>query len=143
MKFKSRKDLLFQLVFIGIISLCFGIVLLGMFQREQFNFLWIDVLMILVAGFLFWLYFGTGYHLTPRELKYKSGPISGKIQLDEIREIIKGKTLWSGLKPATARNGLIIRYGKFYDEIYISPDSNDTFLNKILELNDNIKITGE
>ncbi len=56
------------------------------------------------------------------------------------REVIKGKTLWVGLKPATARKGLIIKYGKF-DEIYISPQTNDEFINRLLELNDAIKIT--
>lgn len=48
--------------------------------------------------------------------------------------------MWTGLKPATARNGLIIKYNKF-DEIYISPETNDTFVDKILELNGNIVIT--
>jgi hypothetical protein len=97
-------------------------------------------LVILVVGFLMWLHFETEYELTQTELKYKSGPISGKIEVRKIREIIKGKSLWSGLKPATARNGLIIKYGQ-YDEIYISPKTNDTFVNKILELNSNITIT--
>ncbi len=98
--------------------------------------------MLLVIGFFMWLNFGTEYELTQTELKYKSGPIRGKIEIERINKIIKGKNLWSGLKPATARNGLIIKYGK-YDEIYISPKTNDTFIDKILELNKNIKITVE
>ena len=96
--------------------------------------------MILTIGFLLWIYFGTEYELTKTELKYKSGPIKGKIIIDEITEIIKNKTLWSGLKPATSRNGLIIKYKKF-EEIYISPETNDIFINKILEINKSIKIT--
>ena len=68
--------------------------------------------------------------------------IRGKIEIERIKEIIKGKSLWSGLKPATARNGLIIKYDK-YEEIYISPEINETFVNKILELNNNTKITTE
>tara|TARA_R110000850_G_scaffold215188_3_gene340952 strand:- start:211 stop:507 length:297 start_codon:yes stop_codon:yes gene_type:complete len=98
--------------------------------------------MLAVAGFLIWLGLGTNYELTQTELKYKRGPIRGKIQIDKIHEIIMGKTLWSGLKPATARNGLIIKYEK-YNEIYISPKTNDSFVKKILELNGKIKITNE
>ena len=96
-------------------------------------------ILLLVCGFLLWLYYGTYYELTQTHLKYNCGPIKGNIEIKEIREIIKDKTLWVGLKPATARKGLIIKFGK-YDEIYISPEKNDEFINHILELNDAIKI---
>ena len=144
MKFKSRKDILFQLLGFSIIVFFFGIILFRVFSDgiENYNFMWTDIFMLTVAGFLIWLGLGTNYELTQTELKYKSGPIRGKIEIDKIHEIIKGKTLWSGLKPATARNGLIIKYEK-YNEIYISPKTNDSFMKKILELNDKIKITTE
>jgi len=89
-----------------------------------------------------WSYYGTYYELTQTFLKYNCGPIKGKIQIKEIREVIKEKTLWVGLKPATARKGLIIKYGKF-DEIYISPETNDEFINSLLKLNDAVKITSQ
>jgi hypothetical protein len=144
MKFKSRKDILFQLLGFSIIVFFIGIILFRVFYDgiENYNFMWTDIFMLTVAGFLIWLGLGTNYELTQTELKYKSGPIRGKIEIDKIHEIIKGKTLWSGLKPATARNGLIIKYEK-YNEIYISPKTNDSFMKKILELNDKIKITTE
>ncbi len=142
MKFKSRKDILFQILTFGLSGLFIGIILFQAFSNETVNyeFIWSNILMILVIGFLLWLNFGTEYELTQTELKYKSGPIRGKIEIERIREIIKGKSLWSGLKPATARNGLIIKYDK-YEEIYISPKTNETFIEKILEFNKNIKIT--
>jgi hypothetical protein len=144
MKFKSKKDILFQLLGFSIIGFFIGIILFRIFSDgiENYNFIWTDIFMLTVAGFLTWLGLGTNYELTQTELKYKSGPIRGKIEIDKIHEIIKGKTLWSGLKPATARNGLIIKYEK-YNEIYISPKTNDSFMKKILELNDKIKITTE
>jgi hypothetical protein len=144
MKFKSKKDILFQLLGFSIIVFFIGIILFRVFYDgiENYNFMWTDIFMLTVAGFLIWLDLGTNYELTQTELKYKSGPIRGKIEIDKIHEIIKGKTLWSGLKPATARNGLIIKYEK-YNEIYISPKTNDSFMKKILELNDKIKITTE
>ena len=144
MKFKSRKDILFQILTFGLSGLFIGISLFRIFSNGKINFefIWSDILMFIVIGFLIWLGLGTNYELTQTELKYKSGPIGGKIEIDKIHEIIKGKTLWSGLKPATARNGLIIKYEK-YNEIYISPKTNDSFMKKILELNDKIKITTE
>jgi hypothetical protein len=144
MNFKSRKDILFQLLGFSIIGFFIGIILFRIFSDgiENYNFMWTDIFMLAVAGFLIWLGLGTNYELTQTELKYKSGPIRRKIEIDKIHEIIKGKTLWSGLKPATARNGLIIKYEK-YNEIYISPKTNDSFVKKILELNDKIKITTE
>ncbi|MDG1374171.1 MAG: PH domain-containing protein [Flavobacteriaceae bacterium] len=140
LKFKSKKDFLFQLIILGIVGFCMNIVVLeGMGSGlDKWSFININIL-LLVCGFLLWLYYGTYYELTQTHLKYNCGPIKGNIEIKEIREIIKDKTLWVGLKPATARKGLIIKFGK-YDEVYISPEKNDEFINHILELNDAIKI---
>lgn len=47
--------------------------------------------------------------------------------------------MWAGLKPALASNGLIVKYDA-YEEIYISPESNEDFVKTLLKLNDTIKI---
>ena len=141
MKIKSRKDILFQFLTFGLSSFFVAIILFQVFIKKWDNgSIIVNIIMIATIGLLFWIYFGTEYELTETELKYKSGPIKGKIKIEEITEIIQNKTLWSGLKPATSRNGLIIKYKKI-EEIYISPDTNDIFINKILEINKNIKIT--
>jgi hypothetical protein len=140
-KFKSKKDWLFGLLTFGFNVLFLGFLALRIFGDgvHNYTFLWADVLIVAVCVFLFWLYFGTNYKLTKTALWYKSGPIQGKIEIAQIREIIVGKSMWSGLKPATARNGLIIKYDK-YNEIYISPKSNIEFVERILKLNPEIKI---
>jgi hypothetical protein len=142
MKFKSRKDIVFQVLTFGVSVLFIGVILFQIFSNKAISYEYIlhDILMLLVVGFLLWLNFGTEYELTQTELKYKSGPIRGKIEIQQIKEIVKGKSLWVGLKPATARKGLIVKYGK-YEEIYISPKTNDTFVGKIMEFNKDIKIT--
>jgi hypothetical protein len=141
MKFKSKKDIVFQILTFGLSSFFAAIILYQVVMQKSTNQLIVNgVIMIVTIGFLLWIYFGTEYEVTKSELKYKSGPIKGKIQIEEITEIIKNKTLWSGLKPATARNGLIVKYRKF-EEIYISPKTNDAFVNEILEINKNIKVT--
>ena len=80
---------------------------------------WILALVLATIIFLLWIYFGTRYNVSNKEgLTYRSGPIHGKIKADRIKEIVRGKTLWSGLKPALSRKGLIIRYDT-YNEIYV------------------------
>ena len=142
MKFKSRKDL-FMNTFMFVICGFLGLILLIRIINigySNLNFIFLDLFILASIGFFLWIYFGTEYQLTKTELKYRSGPISGEIKIEQINEIIKGETLWSGLKPATAKNGLIIKYLE-YEEIYISPKTNESFINKILEMNKNIIIT--
>jgi len=140
-KFKSTKDVLFQALILGIVGGCISLIVsVGLATGlDKSSYVTISLL-LLVCAFLLWSYYGTYYELTQKQIKYNCGPIKGKIEIKEIREVIKGKTLWVGLKPATARKGLIIKYGKF-NEIYISPQTNDEFINRLLELNDAIKIT--
>ena len=141
MKFRSRKDILFSIIVFGILAFVIGLTIVGIMKGEmEQNEQWTLIPITLVTGFVLWLYFGTNYELTQNGLKYRSGPFNGKIDISRIREIVKGKTMYVGFKPATARNGLIIKYDK-YEELYISPETNELFIEKILELNGQIKIT--
>ena len=141
MKFKSRKDILFTSVIFGVLIFIIGITVLGILKGEMAeNKRWTLIPIILVVGFVLWLYFDTSYELKEGNFKYVNGPFKGNISVDRIREIVKGKTIYVGFKPATAKNGLIIKYDKF-EEIYISPKTNEAFIKKILELNSKIKIT--
>lgn len=88
---------------------------------------------------ILWIYFDTSYKITEDELYYYSGFVRGKIKISNIREITKGKTMWSGLKPALSPNGLTIRYNRF-DKIYISPENNDEVITNLLRINPEIQI---
>ena len=140
MNFKSRKDVLFYII---IYSITLFIITMAILEINKNGFesyeIWTYIFSIAVIGFIIWTLNSTKYDLTNKHLNYQSGLITGKIQIDSINTIINGKTMWSGLKPATARNGLIIKYNK-YDEIYISPKTNETFICEILKLNKNIKV---
>ena len=70
---------------------------------------------------------------------YKSGPVKGKIEIDSIRKIKMNANLYSGLKPALAFKGIIVYYRK-YDEIYFSPKTNESFVEELLKINNNITI---
>lgn len=142
MKFDSKKDILFSIIILGINAILIGITIVGIIYGEmEKDEYWSLILIIAVVGLLFWLYYGTYYKLSKDDgFIYRSGPFYGKINTERITEIIKGKTLWVGFRPATARKGLIIKYDK-YNEIYISPKTNETFIGKILELNNKIIIS--
>ena len=86
-----------------------------------------------------WAYFGTVYKIEENNLIYRSAFLRGKIAILDIKEIQKGKTMWSGIKPALARNGLIIKYAK-YEEIYLAPENNDEMVADLLKINSEIKV---
>src|SRR5690606_1502773 len=141
MKFESKKDTLFTCFILIINAFLIGVLIsiLGKGAMETHKY-WGVIVILSCVFLLFWLYFGTNYELSKDGFVYRSGPFKGKISLNRITEIVKGKTLWVGFRPATARTGLIIKYDKF-NELYISPKTNESFIEKLLELNSDITIT--
>jgi hypothetical protein len=139
-KFKSRQDALYLSITAGVILF---VLVLTLFDFEKLSFhtnIFIPLLInTFITGFLGWMFFGTSYTLTADYLKYRCGPFFGKIEINKINQIHVNQTLYVGYKPATARNGLIIKYNK-YDDIYISPDDNESFISEILKLNHQIEI---
>lgn len=143
MKFKSRKDKLTIITIYGMISIFIGLFILDYINNGiEKGEIWQYVIILGVIGLLISVVHGTNYELSEKYFKYKCGPINGKIEINKIYEIIKDKTMWVGFKPATARKGLIIKYDK-YNELYISPNTNELFIEKILELNSEIKIKSD
>ena len=140
MKFKSRRDPLFTSIFI-IILLIISWITFEIIQKENLNTSDYISLCIVIGAFIFiaWGFKTTNYEITENHIKYKSGFINGSIDIKNIQSIITDTTLWVGLKPAMARNGLIIRHNK-YDEIYISPETNVTFISELLKRNNTINI---
>ena len=106
------------------------------FREKPFNVLLLFIPLILI----FWIYLDTIYTIENNELIYRSGFLRGKIEILNIKEILEGKTMWSGLKPALAGKGLIIKYNN-YQEIYIAPESNDEMILDLLKINSKIKIS--
>ena len=140
MIFKSRKDNLFNGVIIVVILVLCSVLFFSIFDEvKTTNHIVSIVVNALVLCLLLWVFYGTCYKLSSTTFSYKSGPFKGDIPIKDIHQIIKGKTLWVGLKPATASKGLIIKYNKF-DEVYISPKTNNSFIKEILKHNSTIKI---
>lgn len=94
---------------------------------------------IMIALILFYISSNVEYELGSKMLKYNCGSSNEEIKINSITSISQVKFKYSGSRPALALNGLLIKYNK-YDELYISPDTNEQFINKILEYNKNIEI---
>ena len=139
MKFKSRIDTLTASLIYGSIAVMIIPMAAAVNRKFDVVTLIFQLITFLIAAFLLWMLYGTWYKLTEEVLIYKKGPIKGEIAIKDIHTIVVGKNLWVGYRPATARKGLIIKYLK-YDEIYISPDSNEGFVEEILKIKPAIKI---
>lgn len=141
MKFNSRKDTLFTLIIFGVLSFVIVLIITGILKDEMApEEPWVMIPVSLIIGLVLWLYFGTRYELNQNEFIYRYGPFSGKVSIHRIREVVKGKTVYVGFRPATARNGLIIKYDT-YGALYISPETNDSFIKRLLELKSDVIIS--
>ena len=133
----NRKGFI-NYIFIGILLLPIGVFLLDQETFLEKPFILLPLLSPIIL--VFWMYFGTSYKIDKDYLIYRSGFLRGKIEISSIKEIKKGKTMWSGTKAALARYGLIIKHNK-YDEVYIAPESNEEMISDLLKLNSEIKIS--
>lgn len=140
MKFERKKDIFYRLLIFGTCILVVGLTIIGGLNGEmEKGEYWVLPVVFILVGLLLWFYFGTNYELNNKELIYRGGPLSGKLSIDRITEIVKGKTMWMGIKYATARKGLIVKFDQ-YNEIFISPKREDLFVEKLLELNGGIQV---
>ncbi|HFS67121.1 MAG TPA: hypothetical protein ENK67_02810 [Flavobacteriia bacterium] len=135
--YKTKRKGFINYLLIG--SILFPIVVFFSDKNTFFEkpFLLLPPLIPLIL--FFWIYIDTFYKIENNELIYRSGFLRGKIKISTIKEIIKGKTMWSGIKPALATNGLIIKFNT-YDEIYISPKNDNALISDLLKINSEIKI---
>jgi hypothetical protein len=130
-KFNSRKSFMVP-VLIGVMLI---LAVLG--SGDQF---YIGLLIPLPTMlYLIWMWFDTYYVIDGDELTYKSALFKGTIDIKTIREISTGKTLYAGLKPSLAGNGLVIKYNK-WDDIYLSPSDSKQFVEELKSINPQIKV---
>lgn len=137
--FKSRQDHLINAITIVPLMFVFIMMFIELMNDEATLVQLMTVIGLPTVLTAILLFPRPKYSIDNSYFYYKAGLINGKIAIENIRKIEVGKTLWVGFKPATARKGLIVHYNK-YDEIYISPDSNENFINELLQYNPNIHL---
>lgn len=139
MKFRSRRDLFVHLIIYGAIAIMFVPqypLIEGVTGPGEIA---IVIFCLIVSGMLLWILYGTWYTIDKKYITYCSGPLRGKIEIVTIHTVISGKNLYVGYRPATATKGVILKYGK-YDDIYFSPETNETFIAELLKINPSIKV---
>lgn len=137
--YKAKRGWLIHCLMIGLLILPFLI-----FFLDKEAFLERPSIFLPLVGPLtlsIWIYFDTYYKIEEGKLVYRSAFLRGEIDVGNIREIIKGKTMWVGIKPALASKGLIIKYNRF-DDVYLAPVNNEELIEDLLKLNDKIVISG-
>lgn len=135
--YKAKRKGLINYLLIGAVVLPIALFFLDKDTFIKNPFIFLPLLSPLAL--IVWIYFDTLYKIEKNQLIYRSGFLRGRIDISKIKEIVVGKTMWSGIKPAMATNGLIIKFNS-YDEVYIAPKNNDELIADLLELNPRIKI---
>ncbi len=100
-----------------------------------------NTIMIGIISMIIWILLDTKYSINEEILCFYSGPFRGKININSIRKIEhhSGLIVPVTYKPALDTKGLIIHYDSF-DDIYISPEEEDVFLEELLKINPNITV---
>ncbi len=140
--FKSRKDTFFKTVIIGTVVILVGLPLYNYLDSGVAPGWPVYIINLAVIGLFLWFWFGTYYRLDATHVHYRCGPFRGKIAIHTIREVQRDTTLWSGFRPATAQKGIIVKYNK-YDDIYFSPNSNESFIQALLDVREDIIVTND
>jgi len=135
-KFKANKG---SFVVYLVITFLFPFVLFWNSEYATLPYFLLLIFLSYLPFLLFaWIYFSTQYSVDGTYLYYQSAFLKGKIDIQTIKSIQTNATLWSGTKPAMAKNGIIITYG--YDEVYLAPVNNQQMIDALLQINPNIII---
>jgi len=140
MIFKSKKSFLSVSIIYFVIALLVGLSIYGLITNGlNIGNIFFFFLTLVFVTLFFWVLFVTYYQITATHINYNWGPVKGKIEIKNIKDITANKTLWVGFRPALGFKGVIIKYNK-YDEIYFSPIDNEAFINELLKVNHEIKV---
>jgi hypothetical protein len=140
MLFKTKKDYTFLLVFLFVFLLytCISIFII-IYENDYPVIGAFLVILTLLAGLFIAIYKTTFFRLDENYLFCKSLIFTKKIPYSSIRKVEKQQGIYAGIKFSTAWKGLVVHYNK-YDELLISPDNEEIFLEKINEQMEAIRI---
>jgi hypothetical protein len=140
MVFKSKIDWFFKgfiLLFLGIGIV--GAVFLAKSNENGKDIVFFQVFFIGLAVFFYILKRTTNYTFKDDLLFCRSVIFHKSLPYSSIRKIEVGTKLYAGLKFSTSLQGLIIHYNKF-DDLLISPENQELFIEKLVTLNPSITI---
>lgn len=138
--YKSRRDWIYGSIFLGI-TLLFAVILVSSYLDSEF---WNWLLMFFILGGID-LIILINFFFIKIKIKDEDLIVSViynvfKINIFKITKIRIGETMWSGFyKCGTATGGLII-FSKNKNDLYITPENQDEFLEELLKINSHIII---
>ncbi len=98
------------------------------------------LIIALVLTVLFtWMWFDAGYLLDDEFLRYRFGPVRGKIPIEKIKEVTPGVRTFAGIRPGLTFVYLQIRYN-VYDDIFISPVEESKLIEELKSKNPDIVV---
>jgi len=143
MKFEARRSRLFALTFGLTIILCFGSsISVFLIDSSMITIIVLSIVILPSISLLAWIWIDTFYQVNDEYFYYRSGPIKGKIRIQDITKLKVNETSWYGVKPALATKGIIISFNR-YDEVYVAPKDNDKLVEQLLSRNSNIEVTNK
>ena len=133
MLFITKKDYTLFFVFLFVFFLYLGISIFSIIYDNDYSVIWVFSIVLILLAFLFIsIYKTTYFRLEEDYLFCRSLVFTKRIPYSSIRKVEKQKGVYAGIKFSTAWKGLVVHYNK-YDELLISPENEELFLEKITE----------
>ncbi len=133
MLFITKKDYTLFFVFLFVFFLYLGISIFSIIYDNDYSVIWVFSIVLILLAFLFIsIYKTTYFRLEEDYLFCRSLVFTKRIPYSSIRKVEKQKGIYAGIKFSTAWKGLVVHYNK-YDELLISPENEELFLEKITE----------
>ncbi len=138
--FRTKKpDRTFMLMYIGFMLFLIAITFIS---YAESNDIWVLITFALVSAAISAFSFTSVYFLRiiidEHHLLVHNVFVWFKGDIHHITKIRKGETMWSGFhKYGAATKGLII-FTRFKDDLYITPENEEEFVKKIMEINPEI-----
>lgn len=133
MLFKTKKDFTLFFVFLFVFILYTVISIFSIVYEKDYSVVWPFSGVLTFLAFLFISIFKTTYFRLEEDYLFcRSLVFTKQIPYSSIRKVEKQKGIYAGIKFSTAWKGLVVHYNK-YDELLISPENEELFLEKITE----------
>ncbi len=142
MEFQSKKLTgIFRLIYIFLFLFVLLMPLLMLFEKNGFYpFLVMESIFLIIIFILIVSILKLKIRIEGNFLLIKIIFTMYKTDINKIYKVRKGETMWSGFnKFGTTTNGLII-FTKHLNDLYITPDNEELFLNELQKINPNIII---
>ena len=141
--FNPKKGIKLLLPIFGVLTLLLIPTFIILISIKASTIIWITLLLFAYT-FITIIYLiaqkKTIYWTENETLYYKTLFMKGAMDIRSIRKLEVNATNWLSNKPATTfTNGINIIYNKF-DDIYVSPEDNDTFVEELLKINPSIVV---